>query len=239
MSTFVLVHGAMHGGWCWRNVAPLLRDAGHTAYAPTLTGQGERSHLLSRDIGVDTHVQDIAALLKYEDLSEVRLVLHSYSGVLAGPIIDAAADRVAEIIYLAAFVVRPGECLLDVEPTETARRYRSLVAETGDGWRLPATDRFLDQWGITDRQLKAWVAPRLTDFPFRCQTDSLDFDAARLEAVPTRYVRHTAPPLASLDLSHHRAVQAGWQVDEIPCGHDTMLAAPHDTARVLVSSASS
>ena len=148
MATYVLVHGAMHGGWCWRDVRRHLAMQGHDVYTPTLTGQGDRRRLLARDVGVATHVSDITDVLWFEDLHDVHLVLHSYAGVLAGPIADVCHDRLRSITYLAAFVTRPGECLLDVEPAETAVRYRQLAADGGDGWRLPATGAFLEQWGV-------------------------------------------------------------------------------------------
>ena len=175
MATFVLVHGAMHGAWCWRDVRGLLRDAGHTVFTPTLTGQGDRRQQLTRDVGVDTHVGDLTELLWFEDLHDVHLVLHSYAGVLAGPVAEQAGERLASITYLAAFLTRPGECLLDVEPPDTVARYRQLVAETGDGWRVPTSTAFLAQWGVTD-DLAAFVGPRLTDFPFKCQTDPTQYD---------------------------------------------------------------
>ena len=239
MATFVLVHGAMHGGWCWRDVRRHLAMQGHDVYTPTLTGQGDRRRLLARDVGVATHVSDITDVLWFEDLHDVHLVLHSYAGVHAGPIADVCHDRLRSITYLAAFVTRPGECLLDIEPPETAVRYRQLAADSGDGWRLPATGAFLEQWGVTDSAPAAWVEPRLTDFPLRCQTDPTEFDPETLAALPTSYVRHTSPPLASLDQSFQRAVDAGFPTYEVPCGHDTMIAAPELTARVLLTIAES
>ncbi|MER6638508.1 alpha/beta fold hydrolase [Streptomyces microflavus] len=209
MGNYVLVHGAMHGGWCWRSVRDLLSRAGHQVFTPSLTGQGEHRHLLGPDVGVATHVRDVAGLLHYEDLREVHLVLHSYAGVLAGPVAERAADRLASVTFLGAFVVRPGECLLDVEPPETAHRYRALASAHGDGWYLPADAPFLAQWGITDEGLAAWVAPRLTDFPLRCQTDAVDFDPGPLAGLSTSYVRHTRPPLPGLDLSSGRAYDSG------------------------------
>ncbi|MEU0759384.1 alpha/beta hydrolase [Streptomyces microflavus] len=233
MGNYVLVHGAMHGGWCWRSVRELLSRAGHQVFTPSLTGQGEHRHLLGPDVGVATHVQDVAGLLHYEDLREVHLVLHSYAGVLAGPVAERAADRLASVTFLGAFVVRPGECLLDVEPPETAHRYRALASADGDGWYLPADASFLAQWGITDEGLAAWVAPRLTDFPLRCQTDTVDYDPGPLAGLSTSYVRHTRPPLPSLDLSSGRALDYGWDVHSLPTGHDMMLEAPETTARLL------
>ena len=233
MSTFVLVHGAMHGGWCWRAVADGLADAGHTVRTPTLTGQGERAHLASPSVGVATHVTDLVAVMEYDDLHDVHLVLHSYAGILAGPVVDRSGGAVTRVSFLGAFLADPGECLLDVEPPETAARYRSLAAEQGDGWRIPASPAFLDQWGVTDPTQRAVVAPRLTDFMLRCTTDPVDYPSDTLDRIPCAYVQHTAPPLPSLGASVDRARARGWPVVDVACGHDLMLAAPDRTVEVL------
>lgn len=233
MRTFVLVHGAMHGGWCWRAVADRLTEAGHTVRTPTLTGQGERVHLASPEVGVDTHVADVLGVLEYDDLHDVHLVLHSYAGILAGPVVDHSGGRVTRVSFLGAFLADPGECLLDVEPPETAARYRSLAAEQGDGWRIPASPAFLDQWGVTDPAQRDQVGPRLTDFLLRCTTEPVTFPARALDAVACAYVQHTDPPLASLDRSIARARARGWPVVDVACGHDLMLAAPDRTVEVL------
>ncbi|MDJ1641185.1 alpha/beta fold hydrolase [Streptomyces pakalii] len=233
MGDYVLIHGAMHGGWCWRFVRDLLSRAGHRVFTPSLTGQAERRHLLGPDVGIATHVQDVAGLLHYEDLDGAHLVLHSYAGVLAGPVAERAAGRLASVTFLGAFVVRPGECLLDVEPPGTADRYRALAATEGEGWYLPADASFLTQWGVTDEALRAWAAPRLTDFPLRCQTDAVDFDPGPLAGLPTAYVQHTRPPLPSLALSLNRARTHGWGIHSVAAGHDMMLEAPEATTRLL------
>jgi pimeloyl-ACP methyl ester carboxylesterase len=232
VATFVLVHGAMHGGWCWRSVRGVLADGDHTVFTPTLTGQGDRRHQLTPDVGVSTHVDDLTELLWFEDLHDVHLVLHSYAGVLAGPVAAAAGDRLATITYLAGFLTRSGECLLDVEPSATADHYRELVAANGDGWKVPATDAFLTQWGVT-AELAPFVGPRLTDFPFRCQTEPTVFDAAAWDAMHKVYVRHTDPPLPGLQLSYQRAVEGDFELHELACGHDVMLADPAGTCAVL------
>ena len=222
MATFILVHGAMHGGWCWRDVHRRLSQRGHDVHRPTLTGQGDRRSGLTPDVGVDTHVGDLDELLWFEDLSDVHLVLHSYAGVLAGPLAERAEERLASIVYLGAFVTGPGQSLLDVEPLEVAERYRRQAAEAGEGWFLPATDAFLEQWGIEDAALRQWVGPRLTDFPFRCQMETTQFDVA-----------HTDPPLPSLGRFAKAAIAAGWETHELACGHDMTLAAPDETADLL------
>ena len=107
-------------------------------HCPTLTGQGDRRSGLTPEIGIETHVRDLDELLWFEDLSDVHLVLHSYAGVLAGPLAERAEQRLASVVYLGAFVTGPGQSLLDVEPPEVAERYRRQVAEAGEGWYLPA-----------------------------------------------------------------------------------------------------
>lgn len=223
----------MHGGWCWRDVRRRLCASGHEVYAPTLTGQGDRRQGLTPGVGIATHVSDLAELVWFEDLHDVQLVLHSYAGVLAGPVAQLAPGRLVSVTYLAAFIASPGQCLLDVEPPEVARRYRELAASGGRGWFVPASPSFLDQWGVTDPDLRARVGPRLTDFPLRCLTDPVEFDPGALEQIRKIYVDHTRPPLASLRASFDLAVAAGWETRELPYGHDLMLAAPGETAALL------
>ncbi|HVT41664.1 MAG TPA: alpha/beta fold hydrolase [Acidimicrobiales bacterium] len=233
MATFVLVHGAMHGGWCWSDVAQRLRAHGHDVHCPTLTGQGDRRQALSPGVGVTTHVDDLADVLWFEDLDQVHLVLHSYAGMLAGPLAARAADRLAAVVFAGAFLGGPGQSLADIEPPEVAARYRQLAADEGDGWFVPPSDAFLEQWGLHDPALRARVGSRLTDFPLRCVLDPVEFDPAPLAALRKAYIRHTEPWMDSLARSYAAAVAAGWATYDIACGHDLMLAAPDATAALL------
>lgn len=232
MSTYLLVHGAMHGGWCWRDVIPLLDAAGHESIAVTLTGQGDRADELTPDTGVRDHIADIVEAAG--DQRDLIVVAHSYSGVLLGPVVERLGDRVTGVVAAGAFLVEPGQSLLDVEPEDTARRYREVAADAGDGWRIPASPAFLDQWAVTDPDLRAFIGARLTDFPLRCATDPVDYDPAPLQALPKTYIEHTDPPLLSLNLSIERARADGWQMRAIPTGHDLMLTAPRATAEALL-----
>src|SRR5215216_473082 len=108
MTTFVLVHGGWHGGWCWKRVAPLLRDAGHDVYTPTLTGLGERVHLASPQVNLTTHITDVVNVIEFEDLSEVVLVGHSYGGVVITGVASKVSDRIKDLVYLDAFVAKDG-----------------------------------------------------------------------------------------------------------------------------------
>lgn len=234
MTTFVAVHGAMHGGWAWGPVREQLAGAGHDLLSPTLTGQGDRASQLDRSVGVETHVKDVLDHLYFEDVSDGVLVLHSYAGVLAGPIVESCDGRIAKVILVGGFYTRPGQSLLEVEPPETADRYRALAEEQGDGWRVPATDAFLAQWGITDPAMAAFVGPRLVDFPLKAQTDPVEYDPAILAALPRTYVEHTAPPLPSLAASIEAALEDGFEHRTIGTGHDMMLADPVATAKLLI-----
>jgi pimeloyl-ACP methyl ester carboxylesterase len=223
----------MHGGWCWREVRRILSGNGHEVYAPTLTGQGDRRQGLTPEVGIAAHVADLTELIWFEDLRDVHLVLHSYAGVLAGPVAEEAAGRLASVTFLGAFIARPGESLLDLEPPDVRRRYRELAASGGEGWFVPASPQFLDQWGLTDGGLRAWAGPRLTAFPLRCLTEPVMFDPAGIDGIRKIYVSHTQPPLASLQPSLDLAVAGGWETRQLACGHDLMLAAPAETAAVL------
>lgn len=222
----------MHGGWCWRDVRQRLARSGHDVYTPTLTGQGDRRRGLTPQVGIADHIADLTELFWFEDLRDVHLVLHSYAGVLAGPVAERVAGGLASVTFLAAFIAQPGQSLLDVEPPDTARRYREVAASAGDSWFVPASPRFLDQWGVSDA-LRARVGPRLTDFPLRCATEPVHFDPAALAAVRKVCVNHTNPPLASLRASFEFAAGAGWETHQLAYGHDLMLEAPGETATLL------
>src|SRR5215217_4445865 len=158
MAVFVLVHGGWHGGWCWRKLLPHLVAAGHTAFTPTLTGLGERAHLLSPAIRLETHIQDVLGVMAFEDLRDVVLVGHSMAGTVITGVAGRAADRLGHLVYLDASVPRDGESDVDcVRPGERAwLEGRAAV----DGWAIapPVAEPF----GITDEADAAWVAGHLT-----------------------------------------------------------------------------
>src|SRR5262245_52546214 len=128
MTTFVLVHGSMHGGWCWRRAVPLLRDAGHEVYTPTLTGLGERAHLAHPGIDLDTHIRDVLGVLEYEGLRGVVLVGHSYGAPVVTGVADRDPERVAQIVSLDGAVPDDGQAVLDFFPQEVPAARRAQVA---------------------------------------------------------------------------------------------------------------
>ena len=203
MATFVLVHGASLGGWCWRVVSDLLQARGHSVETPTLTGMGERHHL--RPESIQTHLTDIAAMLMYRDLRAVHLVLHGYAGALAGPL-AAGSDRIASIVYLSGLIVPPGEVVPDVPGG-------------------------LPEWGVTAPSDLVCALPRMT--PWTCCTEPLSYDPTALARLRQTYIRTTAPPTAVLEQSWQRAREAGWETQELTSGFAAMIAAPRQTARLL------
>ncbi len=135
MATFVLVHGAWYGGWCWQKVIPLLKAAGHEVYAPTLTGLAERASELSPEVGLDTHIQAIVGLLEEKNLHDVILVGHSYSAMVITGVVDQVPERIAHLVYLDTFVPRDGEAMADISPL-VIRLLGKQAQAHGDGWRI-------------------------------------------------------------------------------------------------------
>jgi pimeloyl-ACP methyl ester carboxylesterase len=229
LATFVLVHGAWHGGWCWKRVTPLLRAAGHEVYAPTLTGLGERAHLLSRDVNLDTHIQDVVNLLDCEELTDVVLVGHSYAGIVIAGVATQRPGRVAHLVYLDAFVVRDGQSLEDLHTPEAVAGHEARVLAEGEGWRLPPPPRW--RFDVTDEADGAWLASRIGPQPYATFTQ------------PVR-LGDTAPPAATYIFCSQpggfrrqaeRVRDApGWRYRELDTGHDAMVTQPRELTDLLV-----
>ena len=184
MATFVLVHGGGHGGWCWQRLTPFLSGAGHEVHTPTLTGLGERAHLLGPDVDLDMHIDDVVAVLKYEDLRNVILVGHSYGGMVITGVADRAPSRVGHLVYLDAATPTDGQSLADVSPDlmEMARSMGTVV----DGVELvlnymAEAGRF---YGVTDQQALEWMQGRLTPSPGGRSSSLRLIDEEALRRIP-------------------------------------------------------
>src|SRR5260221_7032991 len=137
MATFVLVHGAWHGSWGWKRVRKALQARGHEVFTPTLTGVGERSHLLSRHVNLDTHIDDVVNLIRWEELSDVVLCGHSYGGCVISGVADRVPDRIGALVYLDAFVLEDGQSLHDTLPPSQRDLQLELTLQHGEGWKVP------------------------------------------------------------------------------------------------------
>lgn len=230
MATFVLVHASFKGGWSWKRVTPLLRAEGHEVYTPTLTGLGERSHLATSEINLDTHIQDVVNLLFYEDLTDVILVGHSYAGMVITGAAARAAGRIARLIYLDAYLPEHGQCEYDLWPPSD-REVALAALAAGESFRQPPPVELLD---IGDPQLAAWLAPRMVAQPVATYTQPLAFGSAWDPHPPRAYILCTEGFLAGqMAVFANRARAAGWPVRELPAVHDVMVTAPAMLAAAL------
>jgi pimeloyl-ACP methyl ester carboxylesterase len=229
MTTFVLVHGAWHGGWCWRRVRHLLEQTGNHVYAPTLTGLGERAHLLSREVGLETHVEDVLGVLRAEDLTGVVLVGHSYSGIVVTAVADRAAERIARLVYLDAVVPRDGESLYDRAPAAVKAHFEEQACAAGDGWLVPpaAATQLL---GLKCDEDLHWVAPRLTPHPIRTFREAVRL-RTDVPPVPRTYINC----IGDKPLGQPRTAQAEGIEDyhELRTGHDAMVTMPQEVTELL------
>jgi pimeloyl-ACP methyl ester carboxylesterase len=227
MTTYVLVHGAWYGGWCWREVAETLRSAGHEVFTPTLTGLGERVDEFTAAIGLRTHVDDVVDLLRQEQLRDVVLVGHSYAGLVVREAADREPTRVARITLVDAWAGRDGESLESLAPDAFRNWVHSATSEGAIA--VPSAAAV----GVTDPRVAAELEPRLTPQPQRTFSEATSLTGA-VEAIPCRAVVCTPPgpvPFAEF------AAGFGWATAGIEAGHDVMTTAPAALAKVLLEDA--
>jgi pimeloyl-ACP methyl ester carboxylesterase len=220
VATFVLVHGAWHGGWCWRDLAASLRADGHEVHAPTLSGVAERAALAAH-VDLSTHVTELAQLLSFEDVHDAVLVGHSYAGLVISGAADRAGARVSRLVYLDAFIAGDGQSLFDLLRPERRAVYESTIHDE----LIPSPPP--DVFGITDPAQAAWVSERLTPQPLRTWTEPL----AGTPALPGRYVRCAEGPLVKSFEGF--AARFEGEVVEIATGHDAMITTPAALAALL------
>jgi pimeloyl-ACP methyl ester carboxylesterase len=229
---FVLVHGACHGGWCWSRVARLLRAEGHDVFTPTLTGFGERSHLLGPEVGPKTLVQDVVGVLEWEELSDVVLVGHSFGALVALAVAGRVPELLRRVVLLDGVVVEPGAPGFDGLPP-AAVESRTAAAEAFDGglsYPPPGAAAF----GLTDPADIEWVQRRLTPQPMRAYTEPFPLRAPLGNGLPVTYVCCTDPPYPAIHSAHAIVRREGWEWRELATGHDAMISDPGATAAELL-----
>jgi pimeloyl-ACP methyl ester carboxylesterase len=232
--TYVLVHGAWHGGWCWRAVADALRGHGYRVFTPTLTGLGERKHLLSREITLATFIDDVANLIEMEELQAIILVGHSHGGSVISGVADRMPDRIAHLVYLDAVVLQDGQSPFGVLPPEVAAERRRLVAEQGLGLAIPVPP--VTAFGIAeDHPQAAWVRRHLTPHPVGTYESALRLNHPVGNGRPRTYIHCTNPVYDAIAGSRHWVRgQPGWEWRDIATAHDAMVTAPAELTRLLL-----
>ncbi len=235
MSSFVLVHGAWHGGWCWKRVADRLRAKGHEVHTPSLSGLAEHAHHLSPDIGNDVHVNDVTRLIQWHDLSDVVLVGHSYGGlVVSGVAGGPARDRLKHLVVLDGSAPNPGESMLDLALPAIRTMFEGGVK---DGlMALPS----MAAMGVTDAADIAWVQSKLTPHPFKTFKQPVQFDASRLKGLKKTYIRCTGEKGErgmSPSAERCKAAPDEWTYKELPTGHDAMVTMPDRLAEMFMEAA--
>ena len=244
MANFILVHGAWHGGWCWRRVVQALWAAGHRAHAVTLTGVGERAHLLSAAITLETHITDVLQAIAAEEMDEVVLAVHSYAGMIGTAIADRMPDRLRHLVYVDAVVPAPGESWSSTHASAT-REARMAAAQASADFSFPPPDPAVYGLAGTDRE---WVSRRQTPHPGHTYQATLDFDPRRVAKVARTFISCTQPALATIDAIRPRVVDAGFwggawiggggsRVIELKTGHDPMISAAQELTLALQSCA--
>ena len=234
MATYVMVHGGGHGGWCYQRVARLLRSAGHEVYTPTLTGLGERAHLVSSETNLDTHIADIVGVLQFEELTNAIVVGHSYGGMVITGVADRALSRVGHLVFLDAAHPRNGKSLVNSSPAlmDFARSSSRMV----DGVELvmwPSRE-VVEMMGVTQPDDAAWLMDKLTPHPWKCFEQPLRLaNEAAIRNIPRTNINASWSMKVRPPKSARRALE-GERVWEVDTGHDLMITEPKATTDLLL-----
>ena len=238
MATFVLVHGAWHGGWCYRDTAAALRAAGHTVFTPTHSGVGERSHQSAENITLETHIRDVCGCIEWEELNDVILCGHSYGGMVITGVADRMPERIKALAYLDAFLPENGDSVIGLLPqalpAEVAAQFiggfrgAALEGRSGMMQAIPA-----EVFGIAPAN-RAWVDRRCV--PQALATFEMPLLLSGDHAKVTRRLYILADSWEPSPFRHfakkHEA-SAGWRVTKLACGHDVMVDMPKELAAEL------
>ena len=241
MATFVLIHGAWHGGWCWWKTAPPLREAGHLVLAPSLTGLGDREHLARlmppAVLNLDLHIQDIVRLLESHDIDNAILVGHAYAGMVITGVAELAAERIGTLVYVNGVAPNDGEAMVDqleaVRGPEFVARIRGYIADGQPFMPAPSTaDEIAERWSVTDPDDQAFVLPRLSPQPTLSFAQPVRTAGSAASGVRREFILCSE---SGFEPVAKRAAAAGWGVHHIDTGHDPMITTPGELVRILLA----
>lgn len=238
--TFVLVHGAWHGGWCYRDTAQLLRAAGHVVYTFTLTGLGERAHLGNQGITLETHIRDVCGIFESEELSDVILLGHSYGGNVITGVADRMADRIKSLVYLDAFIPEHAQsmidCLQKALPADKAAGFvdffRTSAASGNSGLVSPVPS---GNFNVLPKH-RAWVDRRCVPQAIATFETQVLLTGGGAAIKDRLYI--SAEGWGPSPFGYYAGQltgKTGWRVAKVPCGHDVMVDMPGELSKMLLS----
>lgn len=235
-ATFVLVHGAWYGGWCWKKVVPCLTSAGCAVYTPTLSGFGERRHLVNAGTGLDTHIQDIISMIEFEGLNDVILVGHSYAGFVITGVADKIPGCISKVVYLDAMLPEDGKAMIDYLAPEIVRKYRDYLNASTNGLLVPfGAVATLKDHGVTDPMDVAWMTPRMTDLPYGAFTQQIRVSTALPQFINERGVYISTSDRPHFVVASKRAAARGLKLFVMTgAGHGCMVTQPAKLAEILL-----
>ncbi len=233
MTTFVLVHGAWHGGWCWKRVAKHLRSQGHEVHTPSLSGLAERSHLMTRLVNLETHILDIVNLFRWEELSEVVLCGHSYGGMVITGAADRVSDRVRSLVYLDAFLPENGQSLLDTTIPDRRSMLIDRASHDPYGRLMTPIPAAVFKVNAADQ---AWVDSLCVPHPLACFEQKLVLSGTAAKLAKHTYIEAAGySPSPFGPLAERLRKDKSWMVTSLPCGHDAMVDMPKEVAELLIA----
>jgi pimeloyl-ACP methyl ester carboxylesterase len=228
--TFVLVHGSSAGGWCYRRVADLLEKAGHKVYAPTLTGLGERSHLMSGLITLDTHITDVVNVIRWENLQDFVLVGHSYGGWVISGVAEQVEGKISSIVFLDAFMPENGQRVLDTNSPRSRAEIEQAMKKAEVSRPAPPAS----VWNVNAKD-QAWVNEKFTAQPIGVAFTPIRLTGARDRVPKKTYVRAKGYDNPNFERYYAKVKSdRSWRTYEMPCGHEVMIDMPERTGEILL-----
>ena len=223
MATFLVAHGAWSSAWAWNKMRPLMRAAGHELWTPSYSGLGERAHLASPALDLETHIRDVVGVFEMEDLHDVVLIGHSYGGMVATGVADRVRERIAQLIYLDAFVPKDGQSLFDLQPAATRTRMHDLARTAGEGWRVPPNPMPPD----TPEADQAWAKGRRLPQPIKTFEQKLRL-TSQAPPPPRTYIycKRIPPGDVFRQFAERARHESGWRYCELDASHNPHITMP-------------
>ena len=229
---FLLIHGAWHGGWVWNEISEILRYQRYSVSTPTLTGLGEKKHLLSSKITIETFIEDVVNHIIFENLNNIILVGHSFAGSVISGVADRLKDRIQKLVYFDAMILTDGQKPFDITPKETVEQRIELAKKFGNNISIPAPSA--DAFGVFDIKKSLLLEEKLTPHPLSAFQSKLILKNEVGNGIPLSYIFCKKPVYKSLESSREVVRKMKWPIFELNAGHDAMLTHPKETLNLLM-----